>query len=110
MKLRTFAILAGAGLTLAACGSKDEAPSAPDANVTEITVPETPADVNVSTQEPAAAEPVNAVNAAPVPEATPTEKPAPFSDREQTESDAAATGMTSRIDRNADSENQEKKQ
>ncbi|MET3725601.1 hypothetical protein [Sphingomonas trueperi] len=107
MKLRTFAILAGAGLTLAACGSKDEAPSAPDANVTEITVPETPADVNVSTQEPAAAEPVNA---APVPEATPTEKPAPFSDREQTESDAAATGMTSRIDRNADSENQEKKQ
>ncbi len=107
MKLRTFAILAGAGLTLAACGGNDEAPTPPDANVTEITVPETPADMNVSTQEPAAVEPANA---APVAEATPSEKPTPFSDREQTESDAAATGMTSRIDRNAESENQEKKQ
>lgn len=107
MKLRTFAILAGAGLTLAACGSNDEGATPPDANVTEITVPETPADLNVSTQEPAAAEPANV---APVPEATPSETPTPFSDREQTESDAAATGMTSRIDRNADSEDQEKKQ
>ncbi len=107
MKLRTFAILAGAGLTLAACGSTGEGPSAPDANVTEITVPETPADVNLSTQEPAAIEPANA---APLPDATPSEKPTPFSDREQTESDAAATGMTSRIDRNAEGENQEKKQ
>ncbi|OAN62835.1 hypothetical protein [Sphingomonas sp. TDK1] len=107
MKLRTLAILAGAGITLAACDSKDDGPTPPDANVTEITVPETPAEVNVSTQEPAAVEPANV---APVPEATPTEKPTPFSDREQTESDAAATGMTSRIDRSADSENQEKKQ
>ncbi|NLS27173.1 hypothetical protein S2M10_21660 [Sphingomonas sp. S2M10] len=107
MKLRTFAILAGASLTLAACGSDDEAPTPPDANVTEITVPETPADVNISTQEPVAAQPANV---APEPEVTPSETPTPFSDREQTESDAAATGMTSRIDRNADSENQEKKQ
>lgn len=105
MKLRTFAILAGAGLTLAACGGKDEGPTAPDANVTEITVAETPADVNISTQEPAAAEPANAV---PAPE--PTAKPTPFSDREQTEADAAATGMTSRVNRDSDSENQEKKQ
>lgn len=105
MKLRTFAILAGAGLTLAACGSKDDGTAAPDANVTEITVPETPADVNVSTQEPAAAEPMNAA-----PIAEPTAKPTPFSDREQTEADAAATGMTSRVNRDSDSENQEKKQ
>lgn len=105
MKLRTFAILAGAGLTLAACGGKDEGPAAPDANVTEITVPETPADVNVSTQEPAAIEPANAL---PAPE--PTAKPTPFSDREQTEADAAATGMTSRVNRDSESESQEKKQ
>lgn len=105
MKLRTFAILAGAGLTLAACGGKDDGATPPDANVTEITVPETPADVNISTTEPTPAEPANA---APVPE--PVATPTPFSDREQTEADAAATGMTSRIDRNADSESQEKKQ
>lgn len=105
MKLRTFVILAGAAITLAACGNKDDSSTPPDANVTQITVPETPADVNVSTQEPAPAEPVNAAPE-PVPSATPT----PFSDREQTEADAAATGMTSRVDRNADSENQEKKQ
>lgn len=105
MKLRVFAILVGTGLALAACGGKEEGPDAPDANVTEITVPETPADMNVSTEEPAAAEPVNAAPA-PEPVATPT----PFSDREQTEADAAATGMTSRIDRNAEGESQEKKQ
>lgn len=104
MKLRTFAILAATGLALAACGRGDDAPTTPDANVTEITVPETSADVNVSTEEPAA---MPTGNAAPDPE--PSASPTPFSDREQTDADAAATGMTSRIDRNAD-DNQEKQQ
>ncbi|WP_084581074.1 hypothetical protein [Sphingomonas azotifigens] len=105
MKLRMIATLAGAAVSLAACGGGDNGPTPPDANVTEITVPETPATVNVSTQEPAAAEPANAA-----PEPLPTATPTPFSDREQTEADAAATGMTSRVDRNAEGENQEKKQ
>lgn len=101
MKLRNFAILAGAAVSLAACGGGGDAPATPDANVTEITVPETSAEVNVSTQEPAVPEPANAT-----PEPLPTATPTPFSDREQTEADAAATGMTSRVDRNADSEKQ----
>lgn len=105
MKLRTIAILAGAGLTLAACGGGNDAPTPPDANVTEITVPETPADVNVSTEEPAAMPTANVA-----PEPLPTATPTPFSDRDQTEADAAATGMTSRINRDADRESEEKNQ
>lgn len=105
MKLRTLAILAGAGLTLASCGGGGDAPSVPDANVTEIPVPETPATQNVSTEEPATAPTANAV-----PEPVPSASPTPFSDREQTEADAAATGMTARVDRNRDDQNEEKKQ
>jgi hypothetical protein len=99
MKLRTIALLAGGPLALAACGGGDESPPAPDANVTEIEVPETPATVNISTEEPAAMPAANAA-AESEPEATPT----PFSDDEQTQADAAATGMTSRVDRDADAE------
>ncbi|MHA6720311.1 hypothetical protein ACX40Y_12780 [Sphingomonas sp. RS6] len=99
MKFRTIATLSGAALALAACGGGEEAAPAPDANVTEIVVPETPAVVNVSTEEPAAAPVANTVEP-PLPTATPT----PFSDEEQTQADAAATGMTSRVDRNAPDE------
>ncbi|KTF69594.1 hypothetical protein ACNFJ7_06230 [Sphingomonas sp. HT-1] len=105
MKLRTFAILAGACLMLAACGDGDESTSPPDANVTEITVPETSADMNISTEEPAAMPTENAA-----PEPLPTATPTPFSDQEQTEADAAATGMTSRIDRDAERDGEEKNQ
>ena len=39
MKLSTIALLAAAGLSLAACGGHDEEAAAPDANLTNITVP-----------------------------------------------------------------------
>jgi ABC-type glycerol-3-phosphate transport system substrate-binding protein len=98
MKIRTIAFATAACLALAACGGgKDEAPEA-GANVSDITVPETPATVNISTEAPAA--PTGNVAEAPVPEASPTPV---FSD-EQTQTDAEATGMTARVKRDEGNE------
>jgi len=83
MKITTVALLAAAGLSLAACGHKDEE-AAPDANLTSLTVPEdAPANVTVETPAPA---PVNTVEATP---AAPIEM-APEAD---------ATGDTARVSR-----------
>jgi hypothetical protein len=94
MKISTIALLAAAGLSLAACGHKEEE-AAPDANLTNITVPED-ATVNVSTETPAAA-PINTVEATPA-------APVALAPEEQTQDDADATGMTARVSRDEGNE------
>jgi len=89
MKITTVALLAAAGLSLAACGHKDEDP-APDANLTSLTVPED-APVNVTVETPTAA-PVNTVEATPA-------APIEMAPEAQTQDDADATGDTARVSR-----------
>ncbi|UZW53710.1 hypothetical protein NUH86_09070 [Sphingobium sp. JS3065] len=85
--MRKFALIALAGaLALAACGKKEE-----EAPVTNNLV-EPPVE-NVIVDEPEATpEPSN--NAAPAPAPAPT-----ISEQQQIEDDAAATGMTARLER-----------
>jgi hypothetical protein len=94
MKISTIALLAAAALSLAACGHKEEE-AAPDANLTNITVPEDTT-VNVSTETPAAA-PINTVEATPA-------APVELAPEAQTQDDADATGMTARISRDEGNE------
>ncbi|MET0308448.1 MAG: hypothetical protein ABW023_07055 [Sphingomonas sp.] len=90
MKLRTFALLAAAGLSLAACGGHKDEEAAPDANLTSITLPpETPANLSIETPAPPV---TNTVEATPAPAVT-------LAPDEQTEEDAAAAGMTARVSR-----------
>jgi hypothetical protein len=95
MKISTIALLAAAGLSLAACGHKEEE-AAPDANLTNITVPED-APVNVTTETPIAAPTQNSAAAAPA-------APVELAPEAQTQDDADATGMTARISRDENNE------
>jgi hypothetical protein len=95
MKISTIALLAAAGLSLAACGHKEEE-AAPDANLTNITVPED-ATVNVSTETPVAAPTGNTVEATPA-------APVELAPEAQTQDDADATGMTARVSRDEGNE------
>ncbi|WP_213980836.1 hypothetical protein [Sphingomonas sp. dw_22] len=90
MKLHTIALLAAAGLSLAACGHKDEE-AGPDANLTNITVPEDTA-ANFVVETPTPEPTVNTVEATPAP-------PVAVTPDEQTQDDADATGMTARVSR-----------
>lgn len=86
--MRKFALIALAGaLTLAACGKKEE-----EAPVTNNLV-EPPVE-NVIVEEPEAPAPEPSNNAAPAPAPAPT-----ISEQQQIEDDAAATGMTARLNR-----------
>jgi hypothetical protein len=91
MKLHTFALLAAAGLSLTACGGHKDEEAAPDANMTNITLPAETA-VNLSTETPVPPPVTNTVEA-------PTATPVTLAPDEQTEDDAAAAGMTARVSR-----------
>ena len=94
MKVTTFALVATAGLALAACsgGSPDEQPVA-ETNVANIVEPPMNLANEVMIEAPAAARVDNvAAEAPPVAELVPDE---------QTQADAEATGMTARVDRSA---------
>lgn len=100
MNIKRIAMLttaAAAALTLAACGGgrDEEQPDATETNAETITIPE-PANMSELPQE---APPETRIDntatdtvAAPAPEIAPTE---------QVQDDAAATGMTARVDRSA---------
>jgi len=92
MKIRTFALIGAAGLTLAACsGNKPEEQPANETIVANIGEPET--FNNVTIEEPVAA-----------PTTTNASSPPPVADLapdEQTQEDADATGMTAKVDRNS---------
>ena len=86
--MRKFALIALAGaLALAACGKKEE-----ETPVTNNLV-EPPVE-NVIVEEPEAPAPEPSNNAAPAPAPAPT-----ISEQQQIEDDAAATGMTARLNR-----------
>lgn len=91
MKLATIALVAAAGLSLAACGHKEEE-AAPDANLTSITVPEDTTATNVVVETPTPEPTVNVVEPSPAPTIAITPD-------EQTQDDADATGMTARVSR-----------
>lgn len=95
MKISTIALLAAAGLSLAACGHKDEE-ATPDANLTNITVPEE-APLNVSNEAPAALPTDNTAAATPA-------APVELAPEQQTQDDADATGMTARVSRDEGNE------
>lgn len=97
MKISTIALLAAAGLSLAACGHKEEE-AAPDANLTNITVPED-APVNLPTEAPVALPTENTAEATPA-------APVDVAPTEQTQDDADATGMTARVSRDEGNEAQ----
>ena len=88
MKIKTTALLAAAGLALAACESKPEEQPAAETNVTDLAVE--PAEV--STEAPPATRIDNTADMTTPPAATLTAD-------EQTVEDADATGMTARVDR-----------
>lgn len=97
MKTAAFAALAFPALMLAACSSEPE--PAPVENVDEaIEAPvlDTPEPTPMPLPEPTPTE---------TPEPTPT--PEPLADDAQMELDAAATGMTARVDRSAPLEEDE---
>ncbi|WP_062792002.1 hypothetical protein [Sphingobium chlorophenolicum] len=86
--MRKFALIALVGaLALSACGKKEQ-----EAPVTNNLV-EPPVE-NVIVEEPEAPAPEPSNNAAPAPAPAPT-----ISEQQQIEDDAAATGMTSRLER-----------
>jgi hypothetical protein len=93
MKTRTIALIAVAGLALAACsGGKPEDTSANETIVANIGEPENFS--NVTIEEPVAPAATNATST------TATTAPDLAPD-EQTQDDADATGMTAKVDRNA---------
>jgi hypothetical protein len=97
MKTRTIALIALAGLGLAACsGRSDEPQPANETVVANIVEPENFTNVTTETAPPPVAANVTS-------EAPPTAELAPD---EQTQDDAAATGMTARVDRNSSDEGQ----
>lgn len=86
--MRKYALIALAGaLALAACGKKEE--EAPATN----NLVEPPVE-NVIVEEPEAPAPEPSNNATPAPAPAPT-----ISEQQQIEDDAAATGMTARLNR-----------
>lgn len=93
MKTRTLALIAVAGLSLAACsGGKQEEQPVNDTIVANIDEPA--ATTNVVIDEPEAAPAAtNAVTSAP--------PSAELTTDAQTQDDADATGMTAKVDRNA---------
>lgn len=98
MKIATLATFAVAGLSLAACsgGTPEEQP-ANETIVANVSEPESFS--NVMIEEPAPAPTTNVI-------ATDTPPTAELAPDEQTDDYAAATGMTSRVDRNASDEAQ----
>lgn len=91
--MRKYALVALAGaLALAACGKKEE--EAPATN----NLVEPPVE-NVIVEEPEAPAPEPSNNAAPAPAPAPT-----ISEQQQIEDDAAATGMTARLNRDGTDE------
>ena len=98
MKLHAIALLSAAGLSLAACGHKEEE-AAPDANLTSITVPDEELATNVATEAPVAPPLENTAEATPA-------APVELAPEEQTQDDADATGMTARVSRDEDNEAQ----
>jgi hypothetical protein len=97
MKISTVALLAVAGLSLAACGHKEEE-AAPDANLTNLSVPED-APMNVPVEAPAAPRIDNEVQATPA-------APVEVAPEAQTQDDADATGDTARVQRDEGNEGQ----
>ena len=93
MKTRTLALIAVAGLALAACsGSKPEDTSANESIVANIVEPET--FTNVTIDQPVETPAVTNVATNPPPVAD-------LSPDAQTQDDADATGMTAKVDRNS---------
>lgn len=95
-----IALVAPIALALSACGGSEERQPEAPADMEELTFPENdgamdalPEGGNVATEAPAAPPVDNVVSEAPAP-AIDT-----MSDDEQTQADAAATGMTARVDR-----------
>jgi PBP1b-binding outer membrane lipoprotein LpoB len=96
MNLKRIALLAPivGGLALAACsGGKDE-PAAPTSNVEDMTPITVENNAEVSTEAPPATV-IDNVTATPHSETVPSD----LSTDEQTQDDADATGMTSRVSR-----------
>lgn len=94
MKVISTLTITALALSLAACsGGEEEAPPVAETNVTNI-VTEEPADIGNIPQE---APPATRID-----NATAVEEPAPetLGADEQTQDDADATGMTSRVNRN----------
>ena len=94
MKVVSTLTIAALALSLAACsGGEDETPPVTDTNVTNI-APEAPPEIGNVPQE---APPATRID-----NATAVEEPAPstLGADEQTQDDADATGMTSRVNRN----------
>lgn len=95
MKIRTIALIAVAGLSLAACsGGKPDDTTANETVVANIGEPDNFS--NVTINEPVAPVTANATTAATNPPPV-----ADLSPDAQTQDDADATGMTAKVDRNA---------
>lgn len=95
MKIRTLTLIATAGLALAACSGGKPDESANETIVANIGEPESFS--NVTIDEPVAT-PTVSTNVTTTDTAPTTPDLAPD---EQTQDDAAATGMTSKVDRNS---------
>lgn len=93
MKIRTLALIAGAGLALAACSGGKPDETANETIVANIGEPENFA--NVTIDEPVATPAPTNVTADTAPTAP------DLAPDEQTQDDADATGMTSKVDRNS---------
>lgn len=93
MKLKSLALIAAASVSLAACSGAPEEQPVETSNVTSTETPEeTP---NIVSEAPAAPIPVpveNRVEPEPAPTVT-------LTDDEQAQDDAAATGMTAKVNR-----------
>lgn len=99
MKFKSIALLAAPALALVACSGGDDAEQpAAETNLTTIEEP-----LNLSGLD--VADPSDVVLDNSAAEVTPAAEPVPaLSVDDQTLDDAAASGMTSRVDRNADEE------
>ncbi|HWU94410.1 MAG TPA: hypothetical protein VN029_02360 [Sphingomonas sp.] len=93
MNIRTLALIAGAGLALAACSGSKPDETANETIVANIGEPENFS--NVTIDEPVATPAATNVTADTTPPV------ADLAPDEQTQDDADATGMTSKVDRNS---------
>jgi PBP1b-binding outer membrane lipoprotein LpoB len=91
---KTIALVAFAGLTLAACSGGSDAP-VPEVNETITNVDTTSEPENIT--DTPAPEPINTVTPTPTP-------PVTLSADEQTVEDATATGMTAKVNRDENGE------
>ncbi len=94
MKIRTLALIATAGLALAACSGGKPDETANETIVANIGEPESFS--NVTIDEPVATPAVTNATTADTAPTAPSLAP-----DEQTQDDADATGMTSKVDRNS---------